>query len=527
MESTDTAPQSDVRIPKKGLIIGSVSIILLVTLFILWQTGALNNALSYIIPTQLIVTVNDANANTPITGAQVTLQGKNATTGADGVAKITNLRAKTSTMAITAEDYKPVQQNVALKLGTNSAVATLKPTIDKVTLNGITKDYVNETIIGGVTVTTPLGSATSNSEGKFTLTNVPVGELTFTLEKSGYNKKTPKVTIAKANTVEFALVPSGRAVFTSNRDGGKRGVYTVTYDGLDLKPLIKRTDDTEDYGALQSYNAKKVAFLSTREKRRKEGAGYEASLYIIDPDGTNLTQLSKEFDVANYRWSQNSKYLTWLSRSSATNTNSNLYIYNVETKQTTKLSDSGSTYYYDFNHKGTMISWVQNIPTNDTTSNGGLFYRDLSKQETKKVDDRNVGSLSFAADDKNLQFSYYDYAEQKSKNYAYAFDSGSKADFTPESDPDPIGTPSPDGKLQAYVDNRDGKNDVFIKNSDGADEKRLTTLGTAMSSLLWDQTNKYILFDSLKSGESAIYIVGTNAASPKKITDILQTSGYY
>ncbi len=522
MEPNSHKPTVDVHISKKALI--TIAIILAVILLGLgsWRFGVYDWLLNNALPSSIAITVTDASTHSPIVQAKVTLENMTQPTDTDGRAVLTGLKAGIVTVSISATDYRQKSQIITLKHGKNGEqTITLSPLIETFNFTGKVKDYISETPLGGVTVTSSLGSATTNTEGLFHLDKIKADSLELTLEKSGFEKSTKKITLENGKVPELTLVPSGTAVFVSNRDSGKRGIYAAKYDGSGIKSLISRNDITEDFSPAVSPNSKTVTFLSTREKRRlSSSTNYEPSLYLIGIDGTNLIQLSKDFGISNLQWSPNSRYIAWTSHPNEKDTSSTLSYYDTQTKKFTKLSDAGNTYIFQFNHKSSAITWVQNPITQTTDPTTGLFYQELASSSKKQIDSNAVNEVYFSPDDTSLFFDYYDSPNNKTKYVRYNISDQSKADFTPEIDEAIVKVASPDGKMMAYITNRDGKNDVFMSKSDGTNEKQITKLGTATGNPIWDQSGNYILFSSHKTDESALYIVGTTGTTAKKISDI-------
>ncbi len=509
----------DIHISKKVLIITLAILVLVLMLLMVWQFGGFTKLKPYVVHAQTTVTVTDKRTNKPVAGATVIINGKKQVTDASGKAVVTSLTSGEFTLSIDSDNYKPLQQSLTLKRGDNPVMVALETKVEFFNASGTVKNAISEEVVGGVTVTTKSGPVSTDGEGKFQLADVQTGDLEITLEKSGFEKKTAKVTLVKDEPVNLTLYPSGRVVFVSNRDAGKRGLYSSNYDGSDIKQIVKRSEDTEDYGVIASPDGNKLLFLSTREKRRiTSDTQYEPSLYLVNTNGDNLIQLSKGFRIRDVSWSNSNKYVSWLAGAGEKEYNNNLYIYTLDSKQTTKLNDNGSANESSFNHKGTAIAWEQDSGSGDPNAGVGLFYRDLSKKDNKQIGDKNPYAVAFSDDDSKIQYTYYDNGSPRSQQYTIA--NQKYEDYTPAPGTKSDKVTSPDGRHYAYTQTRDGKTDVFVSNSDGNNEKRLTNLGTVTGQPRWDSSNSYLMFDSEKTGETAKYIVAMTGAPARKVTDV-------
>ena len=524
-KSTDDEKQEEknteveIKFSRKTLIIILVVLFLgLVGLFF-WQMNGYDKLMTWIMPAQVEAIVVDQTSQRPIEGVQVTVWGKSGTTDERGVTKISGLHYGKFSIEARAAKYDNFNGSISLKRGINYTKINLVTHIEKVTLQGKISDYINENPLETVEISTSFGGTTTDKNGNFIMENFPIGETDFKFTKSGYIEKTQKITVEKNKPFTLALTPNGKAVFVSSRDEGKRAVYSADYDGNNVKQLVKREGDTEDYNAQSNQDQSKVVFVSTRDKRKLENsATYDPYLYLIDSNGENLTLVSKDFYIHKISWANSSKYLVWISKSGEKDSANNLYDYNVASKNINKLNSNGDVFKYDLNNKGTALAWFQYKATGEPDSSEGLFYVKLSGGDANKISDK-ANNVSFINDDSAINYDYYNSDEQKTAYMRYFVASGEQSSYTPEPTSLIVKIASPDGKKFAYTSERDGKNDIYVSDADGKNEKRLTTMGTVRDKPVWDLTGNYILFDSSKTGETAKYIVGLTGKDPKKIAD--------
>ena len=513
---------SDIHISKKVIFIILTSLGVLLIVLLLWQTKVLSTIYQAIMPASAQVSVLDNTTKKPITAASTTIGQTSLITGETGLAQFSKLRAGKTHLKVTAAGYFNQEKDIKLKRGKNELTIYLELNIKKITWNAKVIDFASREPIEAAKVETKFGSANSGKDGKVSINNVATGENEITISRDGYLDKIQKLTINE-QLAELTLTPTGKVVFVSNRDQGKRAIYVCNYDGSDLKQLIKREGDAEDYNAILSPDQSKVIFFSTRDQRKSKYSGFEPSLFVINVNGSNLNQLSDGYGISQATWASDSKRAAWTARSGVDDTATNLYSLEIG-NDPEKLNDDGTVGSFDLNKKATAIVWSQSVPSGNPTAKKGIFYKSFGESEIKKIND-NSGTPKFSSDDSEILFSYYDQTENKTKFNKYNISDGSSSEYTPESTDNKTEVVSPDKKRVAYVSNRDGKSDIYIKDVDGKNEKKITNLGTVTGNPMWSKNSKYLIFDSQKTAETARYIVGLNAAEPQKITDIYLDRG--
>ena len=84
---------------------------------------------------------------------------------------------------------------------------------------------------------------------------------------------------------------------------------------------------------------------------------------------------------------------------------------------------------------------------------------------------------------------------------------------------------SPDGKLIAFQSSRSGNTEIWICGSDGAKCRQLTSLnGPLTGSPRWSPDGKQIAFDSAASGHFNIYVVDADGGAPRRLEDPADSS---
>ena len=89
------------------------------------------------------------------------------------------------------------------------------------TLNGTVKDAVSGSAISGATVAAQSLSTTTAADGSYSLTNLPTGSATLTVQHQGHNNFSQAITLnSGSNSVNVTMTPAAAAAFNGNAAGG-------------------------------------------------------------------------------------------------------------------------------------------------------------------------------------------------------------------------------------------------------------------------------------------------------------------
>jgi len=152
--------------------------------------------------------------------------------------------------------------------------------------------------------------------------------------------------------------PDGqRLLFQSDEDGFWQ-IYELNLSTREQKRLSDGTAD--DFSPQYSNDAQTIVFHSRRE-------GENMVMYIMNPDGTNLTQISDPLgNAVNHAWSPDDRLIAYQSDLDGDN---DIYVYEVSTKITRQLTDNTIEDY--------APTWYCNGPlvvfTSDVTGDSNLF----------------------------------------------------------------------------------------------------------------------------------------------------------
>ncbi len=463
--------------------------------------------------------------------AQVEIAGAATETATDGTASLSDIPRGEQTLSITKTGYNPYSQVVKLKRGQNDlgTIVLEETPVEKVSVTVAVTDYITEEAITDGKVTLEDISGIYDSAGAaYKLNNVPLGSDTLTITKSGYTTFSTKVTVAKeTKTLDpVALVQAGTIVFESNRDRGKRGIFTANYDGSDQKALVARVGDLEDYTPVLGPNQRKAFFTSTRDgaKREDNASYYKEFIYLVDIDGKNLTKIS-ETSGSYGVWSPDGGYIGY-TKYIDDYSKSEIYTYDV-VKKTSHEFDGYYSYSFNFSPDGKLIAFSA-IKEGETTRK--LYYATSAGADIRVVatntNNYDFYGMEFTSASK-LRYNYYDQTARKTRWFEFDLGTSATTEVAAPAVDRESAVLSPDKKTRAYVSTRDGKTNVYISDADGKNEKKLTELNRVVGNLLWSKDSSFIMFDYRGEAESGRYLVSINGkAKAKKIVDINLTYYY-
>lgn len=506
-----------------------VAVVTILLGLLFWQLDGLDFIRKTLSPAVAVITITDAETGNPVSNATLTIESRELETEIDGTLVVDNLSAQLYEFIVTAQGYVDFKESSTLKRGQNNLLFKITPYLPTTDIGGKVYDFIDGSIISGATVVYEGEEKITGDDGGFLLTNVPIGTVSLHASRQGYRDLDLEVQLSSQYQIDVNLVPEGKTFFVSNRDNGKRGIYSANFDGSDVAQLVQRVGDTEDYGIVLSSDSQKVAFLSTRDGKKSQNNNYDdPNLYVISTDGTNLVRVGSHYFISSISWSNTSDSLVWLGGVSQESYSSDIFVFSVNEGKTTKInSDETSTLI--MNPSKSAFVWSQSPTYGDPIAKEGLFYYEFGSKRTTKILDSAAWNVIFSDDEKVLFVQYNDNIsdDEVIMSYDIATNTSVVIDQLPISTSSSNQMISPDGLHFASVETRDGKSDVYFSNTDGTGERKLTRIGNVLDLVGWHISGKYILFDNRSSSETARYIVGLGGVSEKKVADIFLESYSY
>lgn len=518
----------DLKLSRLQLIVTGIVIVVLAAVLLCWKFGVFKKTYDMIFRADVTVTVLDAStekgipATVAVSNTKKSRYQAEVVADANGQAKITRLIKGSYNVKVTYQGYYENNSEVTLLRGrdnkTELQMSPIPP--EQATVTGKVVNYVSDVVLADITVTIGTKSVKTDSAGLFSVAGLDVTTQKMTISQKGYINYSQDVVIKELATDlgNVGLVPLGKVVFVSNRDG-KNGIYTSNYDGSDQSVLIARVGDYEDINPVVSSDNKKVVFLSDREGVRANG-NLVYLLYVVDIDGRNLTKITDTQNTYNFSWLEGAKTVLWQGTKDS---KTNYWLYDVAAKTNANVAP------VDQNVSSSRINDTSDTLAYavDTSSSyrHSLYYTSLSSISPKLFLEDKASSYVNQFRDGKIYFSYVDDGGQN-KNMIYTVATGATVEGSYDYSYYDEYVKSNSGTLKATVSTRDGKSNVYTVNAAGKDEKKLTTIDTASFPVTWSADDNFIFFNSYKSGESALYIVSVNGGTAKKVVDVSYGRGY-
>lgn len=483
------------------------------------------------------VKVLDSETNKPVSSATVKINGKDTVTNGQGEATL-KLNAGPAKLHIEKKYYQTSDSSVLVPIfkQKQSQKIQLKATGRQVTITVVNR--VNKKAIQEATVTAFDTKAKTDKNGQAILV-VPADKqsASATIEASGYNKTTAKVTVTtdeKANKAE--LTPSGQVYFLSNASG-KIDVVKSNLDGTDRKVVLAGTgkEDSNRTILVASRDWKYLALLSRRD------GGDNAKVFLIDTSNDNLTAMDEgdaSFDFTGWSGHTFVYSVSRLNKKPWETNTAAIKSFDAATKKLTTLDQfggEGDQYNYVYSSPYTQILltselvYVKNWGSNNTAVSSALRNKKQELRSVKPDGSNNHLISSYDVFPNGQNVPTYVYArlyepkgiwvksvEDKTEEY----ENGTLKQISNVSMNSFLNTQyptyllSPNGNMTFWEVQRDGKNLLSVGDSDGKNAKEVAK-ASPYSVYGWF-TDDYLLVS--KEG-SELYIMPVNGGDPVKISD--------
>ncbi|MEK7059631.1 MAG: hypothetical protein AAB971_02655 [Patescibacteria group bacterium] len=490
-----------------------------------------------IIKKPVTIVVLDSKTASPVSGAEVKLDGKPVKTDAYGKARLKAAIGPHS-LTVTKQYYKTTATSYfvgfkAAPAPTNIRLIATGRLVPVIVLNKITgKPMVGAEIrVLGTT-------AKTNAKGQAVValpTKSDTSEAQIRL--SGYNdtKVTIQITSSFVKANSFEITPSGHIYFLSNLSG-KLDVVKTNLDGSGRKVVLEGTG-REDSTSTSLLASRDWRFLVL--KARRDGA--LPALYLIDTNTDKVTQFDNsdsEFDLIG--WYGHS-FIYDLSRKSLSYHQPGRQIlksYDADNLQLNQLDqnqaegDSANYAYQNFHNfyilgGGAVVyntQWYSLGSTDLSTKTDTIRAIQPSGQNKKDYQAfiSNVNDYIEAKlyEPQTIYYSTHNNSDNKTTYYAYenqavktiSIDENS---FTRDY---PTYLISPSGNHTFWNEPRDGKNTLFIGDASAKSKKQIASL-SEYAPYGWHSDN-YVL---VSKASSELYIMPAGSLSagrkPLKVTD--------
>lgn len=485
--------------------------------------------------------LTDSTANTPVSGANVSIGSASAITDGDGRATIPGVKVGNHKASITKKYYQDTQVAVLVPILNQKNTPSFKVVATGRQAKVLVTNIISGDKLEGAEIEVAGTQAKTDKDGAATVV-LPAGgdKQKAKLKLSGYNPAEVDIEVSSSEIKQnsFKLTPAGRVYFMSKRTG-KLDVMKVNLDGSDPKVAVAAagTEQDDNTRLLQSPDGKFVALVAKRSSAQPT-----AQLYVLAAEDDKLTSAdtgNAEFSLVGWSGSRLVYVATRNDLSASAGGKSKLKSYDANSGRITSLDqteegdpavDAGLRYDFvrlsgdtivfaktwygntnsltgkadSFNVIGVGGGNFKNVATYDTTANfmsyaqhsPVSFYIRQSVQGSgeEKYFDYTIGGNPKPASINATQF-YGD-------NYSYYF--------------------SPASKQTLWTEVRDGKNTFLVADSSGSGPKVVKSI-EEFSPEGWF-SEQYLLL-SFKNRE--LYIMSAGGGEVLKITNYQSTYTFY
>lgn len=305
---------------------------------------------------------------------------------------------------------------------------------------------------------------------------------------------------------QISFVPDGINAFEYSPDG-KKIFYTKD---VQIKPTL-----TEIYPDLPKANVHMATDLMYRHWDHWEDGAY-SHIFICDRKGDSLinsidimagepfdSPLSPYFEANEIGWSPDGKMIAYTckklsGKEYAISTNSDIYLYDLQNKTTTNLTEGMPGYdkYPVFSHNGKFIAWMSMATPGYESDKMRLFIYNFESKE--KVDlteqfDQNASDYQWSSDDKKIYFT----TEIRGTKQIYVIDLETKFIKPVTNGKHDVNTfKLKDNKILASIMSMKKASELYLVNAENGEMKSITSI------------NKNI-YDKVKMGESREHWIKT------------------
>lgn len=497
-----------------------IGLIVIVLAAGLWPTSryAVLNTVGVRASTTLKVIDNETRL--PLKNVTVSAGGVTTKTNGDGQATLRNVKLGKQDIRIERAAFAPVQLERTLGWGSNPLPDVLLEATG-LQLRFTALDYLSGKPITSAEASVGDAVAIADDKGRIVLTAADPEADTITVALTGRDYKTEQVVVAVASSEasrEIKLVPAQPVVYIS-KQSGKYDVLKTDIRGEKPELLLAGTGEErrDSLRLAASPDGALAALVSTRTTQRDADRYPMSTLTLIQSaDGANRAiDLAQRIEPIAWQGSTLVYHVVYASASSANSQRSKIIAFDTSSSARKVLATAdyfngvqvvGSTLYYATTQTDPALpSHFTKIAINGTSKSTLLDKPVWSMLRTSPTE------MSLETPDGWYTYLIGDTTARRGTAVDYA----NARTYTD----------TPDGKLSAWVDNRDGKGVIVLTDTATGSERVITSASGLRQPLRWLGAG-VLSYRVVTTDETADYVVSINGGDSRKVTNVTDVDGF-
>ncbi len=462
--------------------------------------------------TSISVTAIDGSTALPLKNVVLKVGSGQVKTNDDGYAKLYGIKLGKQEVVLQKAGFATTKRSLSLGMRTvDLGDVSLKAVGTQYTF--VLSDYFSGKPVSEVALSSGEATTSSDKTGKAVLTVQPSDDakVSVTIEKSGY--RTEKLAIAADATspTTLKLVPAQKEVFVT-KESGKYDLYKMDLDGTHKEVLLAGTGlETPAISVLADPSGERVALVSTRDDKRNSDGYLLSALTIVNVETGDSEVIEHAEQITLLGWSGTTiLYQQTVAGVSAANANRQkimAYDYNASKR----IQVANANYFSGAVLIGDKVYYV--ISATDPNVQGSFVRSNIDATNKKTLHTGELWQL-YRADYKTLRL------QTPTNWYEYKIGNTSVSSTNP---PTTYAThkfvDSTDGKLSAWVDDRDANGALMVYNvADGKNTQR--TVQKGMADVIRWVSNDVVIFRTVSSNEIVEYAVSVTGGEPHRLSAV-------
>ena len=486
------------------------------------KAGVLSSMIGRYETASIVIKVRDAN-KLPIADVIISIAGQTFKSDVNGRVELNALRSGSYDLGVSKTGYAGSSVLLALhRKGNPLEIVTLNQLPpNRFAIKGYLQDALSNQPVQNVSIKLGEETALSDPNGQFNFPNLLPGTFNLQLSGNGYAGQTLSETLGLADLVltSLPLIPSGQIVFDTNRDG-KHGIYAMGLNGAGQHRLVPAVAG-EDYAPLTSPDGSHIVFQSSRDGQRDTAGNPLRRLYLVSADGSSLRSVSTDLaPTFNPLWSSDGKYLFYQGFSNPSSSQPTQRFYDLSSSNGSDLADIPKSFIFAPDGKSFAYTAL-GVVAGTSPAVSQLKILDLKSGIVSLVVSKpqEISDLHFSADSAAIGYQLLQGTTIQGFQTTLALHK--EVSVPVRTDSKRLYILSPDGRRQAFIDQRSGAYNLFINQIDGTAERQLSSSGTAdgLVAPVWDSSGKYLTFTVKAAAGPQLYGVAISGGEPYHLTE--------